>query len=98
MQNLSNSFGVYVGRLNEATDFTGTLGSPLVKSVTTLKTIADICDHSALSLRLLGTNALAATSAATATYSAFRRSSKGAQASAVLLVAQAEQQDLGIPC
>jgi len=92
VQNLSNSFGVYVGRLNEATDFTGTLGKAISLVGDNFETIADVAIMAAVAaLARYGT--LAATSAATATYSALKDvSARKAQATAVLLVAQAEQQ------
>ncbi|MBA2927052.1 tape measure protein [Pseudomonas sp. CCUG 57209] len=92
VQNLSNSFGVYVGRLNEATDFTGTLGKAISLVGDNFETIADVAIMAAVAaLARYGT--LAATSAATATYSALKDvAARKAQATAVLLVAQAEQQ------
>lgn len=92
VQNLSNSFGVYVGRLNEATDFTGTLGKAISLVGDNFETIADVAIMAAVAaLARYGT--LAATSAATATYSALKDvAARKAQAAAVLLVAQAEQQ------
>lgn len=92
VQNLSNSFGVYVGRLNEATDFTGTLGKAISLVGDNFETIADVAIMAAVAA-LARYGALAATSAATATYSAFKDvAARKAQATAVLLVAQAEQQ------
>ncbi|MBS4090444.1 tape measure protein [Pseudomonas rustica] len=92
VQNLSNSFGVYVGRLNEATDFTGTLGKAISLVGDNFETIADVAIMAAVAA-LARYGALAAASAATATYSAFKDvAARKAQASAVLLVAQAEQQ------
>ncbi|UVL07298.1 phage tail tape measure protein [Pseudomonas rhodesiae] len=92
VQNLSNSFSVYVGRLNEATDFTGTLGKAISLVGDNFETIADVAIMAATAA-LARYGALAATSAATATYSAFKDvAARKAQATAVLLVAQAEQQ------
>ncbi|WP_426123990.1 tape measure protein [Pseudomonas sp. PSPC2-3] len=92
VQNLSNSFSVYVGRLNEATDFTGTLGKAISLVGDDFETIANVSIIAA-SAALARYGALAATSAATATYSAFKDvAARKAQATAVLLVAQAEQQ------
>lgn len=92
VQNLSNSFGVYVGRLNEAIDFTGTLGKAISLVGDNFETIADVAIMAATAA-LARYGALAATSAATATYSAFKDvAARKAQATAVLLVAQAEQQ------
>lgn len=92
VQNLSNSFGVYVGRLNEATDFTGTLGKAISLVGDNFETIADVSIMAATAA-LARYGALAATSAATATYSAFKDvAARKAQATAVLLAAQAEQQ------
>jgi len=92
VQNLSNSFGVYVGRLNETTDFTGVLGKAISTVGDNFETLADIAIMAAVAA-LARYGALAATSAATATYSAYKDvAARKAQATAVLLVAQAEQQ------
>ncbi|AZE96627.1 Phage tail length tape-measure protein 1 [Pseudomonas orientalis] len=92
VQNLSNSFGVYVGRLNEATDFTGTLGKAISLVGDNFETIADVAIMAAVAA-LARYGALSLSSAATATYSALKDiAARKAQATAVLLVAQAEQQ------
>ena len=92
VQNLSNSFSVYVGRLNEATDFTGALGKAISLVGDNFETIADVAIMAAVAA-LARYGALAATSAATATYSALKDvAARKSQATAVLLVAQAEQQ------
>ncbi|WP_347911384.1 tape measure protein [Pseudomonas grandcourensis] len=92
VQNLSNAFGVYVGRLNETTDFTGVLGKAISLVGDNFETLADVAIMAAVAA-LSRYGALAATSAATATYSAYKDvAARKAQATAVLLVAQAEQQ------
>jgi lambda family phage tail tape measure protein len=92
MQNLSNSFSVYVGRLNESADFTGTLGKAISVVGDNFETLADVAIMAAVAA-LSRYGAVAATSAATAAYSAYKDvAARKAQATAVLLVAQAEQQ------
>lgn len=92
MQNLSNSFGVYVGRLNETTDFTGVLGKAISLVGDNFETLADVAIVSAVAA-LARYGALSATTGAAAAYSAYKDvAARKAQATAVLLVAQAEQQ------
>lgn len=92
MQNLSNAFGVYIGRLNESTDFTGVLGKTIGVLGDNFETLADVAIIAAIAA-LTRYGAIAASSAATATYSAYRDvAARKAQATAVLLAAQAEQQ------
>lgn len=92
VQNLSNSFGVYVGRLNETTDFTGVLGKAISLVGDNFETLADIAIVSAVAA-LARYGALSATTGAAAAYSAYKDvAARKAQATAVLLVAQAEQQ------
>ena len=92
VQNLSNAFGVYLGRLNETTDFTGVLGNAISVVGDNFETLADVAIMAAVAA-LSRYGALAATSAATAAYSAYKDvAARKAQATAVLLVAQAEQQ------
>ena len=92
MQNLSNSFTVYVGRLNETTDFTGVLGKGIAALGDNFEALADIAVVTAIAA-LTRYAATAATAAATATYSAYRDvAARKAQATAVLLASQAELQ------
>lgn len=92
MQNLSNSFTVYIGRLNETTDFTGVLGSGIATLGDNFETLADIAIVTAIAA-LTRYAATAASAAATATYSAYRDvAARKAQATAVLLASQAELQ------
>jgi len=92
MQNLSNSFTVYIGRLNETSDFTGVLGSGIATLGDNFETLADIAIVTAIAA-LTRYAATAASAAATATYSAYRDvAARKAQATAVLLASQAELQ------
>lgn len=92
MQNLSNSFGVYVGRLNETTDFTGVLGKAISLVGDNFETLADVAIVAAVAA-LARYGAMSATAGAAAAYSAYKDvTARKAQASAVLLVAQAELQ------
>lgn len=92
MQNLSNSFTVYIGRLNETSDFTGVLGSGIAALGDNFETLADIAIVTAIAA-LTRYAATAASAAATATYSAYRDvAARKAQATAVLLASQAELQ------
>lgn len=92
VQNLSNAFSVYIGRLNEATDFTGKLGSSIAVLGDNFSTLADIAIFAAITaLTMYGVTS--ANSAAIATYSAYKDAAgRKTQAAAVLLAAQAEQQ------
>ena len=92
MQNLSNSFTVYIGHLNETTDFTGVLGKGIAALGDNFETLADIAVVTAIAA-LTRYAATAASAAATATYSAYRDVvARKAQATAVLLASQAELQ------
>lgn len=92
VQNLSNAFSVYVGHLNEATDFTGKLGSGIAVLGDNFSTLADIALFAAITA-LTKYGITSANSAAIATYSAYKDvAARKAQATAVLLAAQAEQQ------
>lgn len=92
MQNLSNAFTVYVGRLNETTDFTGVLGKGIAALGDNFEMLADIAVVTAIAA-LTRYGATAASAAATATYSAYRDvAARKAQATAVLLAAQADLQ------
>ena len=95
MQNLSNSFTVYVGHLNETTDFTGVLGKGIAALGDNFETLADIADIAVVTAIAALTRyaATSASAAATATYSAYRDvAARKAQATAVLLASQAELQ------
>lgn len=92
VQNLSNAFTVYIGRLNETTDFAGTLASGISALGDNFETLADVAIISAIAA-LTRYGVSAADSAAVAVYSAFKdAAARKAQAAAVLLAAQAEQQ------
>lgn len=92
VQNLSNAFSVYVGQLNEATDFTGKLGSGIAVLGDNFSTLADIALFAAITA-LTKYGVTSANSAAIATFSAYKDvAARKAQATAVLLAAQAEQQ------
>lgn len=92
VQNLSNAFTVYIGRLNETTDFAGTLASGISTLGDNFETLADVAIISAIAA-LTRYGVSAADSAAVAVYSAFKdAAARKAQAAAVLLAAQAEQQ------
>ena len=92
LQNLSNAFSVYIGQLNETTDFTGKLGSGIAVLGDNFSTLADIAIFAAITA-LTRYGVTSANSAAIATYSAYKdAAARKAQATAVLLAAQAEQQ------
>jgi lambda family phage tail tape measure protein len=92
VQNLSNAFTVYVGRLNETTDFTGTLATGIGLLGSNFDTLADVAVVAAVAA-LTRYGASAVGSAALAARSAYQDVvARKAQANAVLLAAQAEQQ------
>lgn len=92
LQNLSNAFSVYIGQLNETADFTGKLGSGIAVLGDNFSTLADIAIFAAITA-LTRYGVTSANSAAIATYSAYKdAAARKAQATAVLLAAQAEQQ------
>jgi lambda family phage tail tape measure protein len=92
VQNLSNAFTVYMGRLNETADFTGVLGGGISALGNNFETLADIAIVSAIAA-LTRYGVSSANSAAVATYAAFKdAAARKAQAAAVLLAAEAEQQ------
>lgn len=92
VQNLSNAFTVYIGRLNETTNFAGALASGISTLGDNFETLADIAIISAIAA-LTRYGVSAAESAAVAVYSAVKdAAARKAQAAAVLLAAQAEQQ------
>jgi len=95
MQNLNNAFSVYVGRLNETTDGTGVLAkgiSVLGDNFETLANIAGVIAVGALAGygRQLAGSAVASVNATRAAVA--DAVARKAQAAAVLLAAQAEQQ------
>ena len=92
LQNLTNAFDVYIGRLDETTNFTGFLGKAIGAVGDNFSTLADVSIIAAVAA-LSRYGAMAASSGATAVYSALKdAAARKAQATAVLLVAQAEQQ------
>ncbi|QHC93873.1 tail tape measure protein [Pseudomonas sp. R84] len=92
VQNLSNAFTVYAGRLNETTDFAGVLASGISVLGDNFQTLADVALVAAIAA-LTRYGVTSADSAAVAVYSAFKdAAARKAQAAAVLLAAQAEQQ------
>ncbi|GAB6406024.1 phage tail tape measure protein [Pseudomonas sp. MHK4] len=92
VQNLSNAFTVYMGRLNETADFTGVLGRGISALGNNFETLADIAIVSAIAA-LTRYGVSSANTAAVATYAAFKdAAARKAQAAAVLLAAEAEQQ------
>ncbi|NWC96073.1 MULTISPECIES: tape measure protein [unclassified Pseudomonas] len=92
LQNLSNAFSVYIGQLDETADFTGKLGSGIAVLGDNFSTLADIAIFAAITA-LTRYGVTSANSAAIATYSAYKdAAARKAQATAVLLAAQAEQQ------
>ncbi|WP_282389628.1 tape measure protein [Pseudomonas sp. PS01296] len=92
LQNLTNAFDVYVGRLDETTNFTGVLGKAIGAVGDNFSTLADVSIIAAVAA-LSRYGAMAASSGAAAVYSALKdAAARKAQATAVLLVAQAEQQ------
>ena len=92
LQNLTNAFDVYVGRLDETTNFTGVLGKAIGAVGDNFSALADVAIIAAVAA-LSRYGAMAASSGATAVYSALKdAAARKAQAAGVLLVAQAEQQ------
>lgn len=91
VQNLSNAFTVYLGKLNETTDFTGVLAGSIGALGDNFGTLADIAIIAAIAA-LTKYGVTAADSAAVAIYSAFQdAAARKAQAAAILLAAEAEQ-------
>ena len=92
LQNLSNAFSVYIGQANEAIDFTGKISAGISGVSDNFDTLANIAIIAATTA-LAKYGATAAGASATAVYSALKDSAaRKAQATAVLLAAQAEQQ------
>ncbi|MCR8932790.1 MULTISPECIES: tape measure protein [unclassified Pseudomonas] len=95
MQNLNNAFSVYVGRLNETTDGTGVLAKGIGALGDNFEVLADIAGVVAVGalagyLRQLAGSAAASISATKAAVA--DAVARKAQAAAVLLAAQADQQ------
>ncbi|MBS4077646.1 phage tail tape measure protein [Pseudomonas rustica] len=95
MQNLNNAFSVYVGRLNETTDGTGVLAKGIGALGDNFEILADIAGVVAVGalagyLRQLAGSAAASISATRAAVA--DAVARKAQAAAVLLAAQADQQ------
>ncbi|MBA6119359.1 MULTISPECIES: phage tail tape measure protein [Pseudomonas] len=92
LQNLSNALSVYIGQANEALDFTGKISSGIALVSDNFDTLANIAIIAATTA-LAKYGAAAAGASATAVYSAVKdAAARKAQATAVLLAAQAEQQ------
>lgn len=92
LQNLSNAFSVYTGQANEALDFTGKISSVISLVSDNFDTLANIAIIAATTA-LAKYGASAAASSATAVYSSMKdAAARKAQATAVLLAAEAEQQ------
>lgn len=95
LQNLENSFTVYIGKLNETTDGTGLLAKGISVLGDNFETLADIAGVVAVGALAGYARQLAGSAAASlvATKNAISESiARKAQAAAVLLAAQAEQQ------
>lgn len=95
LQNLENSFTVYIGKLNETTDGTGLLAKGISVLGDNFETLADIAGVVAVGALAGYVRQLAGSAAASlvATKNAISESiARKAQAAAVLLAAQAEQQ------
>lgn len=95
LQNLSNAFSVYIGRLNETTDGTGVLAQGISVVGNNFEMLANIAGVVAVGALASYARSLAGSAAASvmATKSAISDAiARKAQANALLLVAQAEQQ------
>ncbi|GJB83942.1 phage tail tape measure protein [Aeromonas caviae] len=95
LQNLSNAFTVYIGRLNETTDGTGILAQGISVIGDNFESLANIAGVVAVGALAGYARSLAGSAAASlaATKSAISDAiARKAQATAVLLAAQAEQQ------
>jgi lambda family phage tail tape measure protein len=94
IQNLSNAFTVYVGRVNESTDGTGILASGISGLGDNFETLAEIAGVAAVGALAAFVRGLAASAVASviATKAAVEDSlARRAQAASVLLAAQADQ-------
>jgi lambda family phage tail tape measure protein len=94
IQNLSNAFTVYVGRVNESTDGTGILASGISGLGDNFETLAEIAGVAAVGAMAAFVRGLAASAVASviATKAAVEDSlARRAQAASVLLAAQADQ-------
>jgi lambda family phage tail tape measure protein len=95
LQNLSNAFSVYIGRLNETTDGTGVLAQGISVIGDNFESLANVAGVVAVGALAGYARSLAGSAAASlaATRSAISDAiARKAQATAVLLAAQAEQQ------
>ncbi|MFI7801072.1 tail tape-measure protein [Pseudomonas sp. DD1] len=95
LQNLENSFTVYIGKLNETTDGTGVLAKGISVLGDNFETLTDIAGVAAVGALAGYARQLAGSAAASlvATKNAISEAiARKAQAAAVLLAAQAEQQ------
>jgi lambda family phage tail tape measure protein len=94
VQNLSNAFTVYVGRLNESTDGTGALAGVISGIADNFETLAEIAGVAATGALAVYARGLAASTAASvlSTKAAIEDSlARRAQAASALLAAQADQ-------
>jgi lambda family phage tail tape measure protein len=94
IQNLSNAFSVYVGRLNESTDGTGALAGVISGIADNFETLAEIAGVAATGALAVYARGLAASTAASvlSTKAAIEDSlARRAQAASALLAAQADQ-------
>jgi lambda family phage tail tape measure protein len=94
VQNLSNAFSVYVGRLNESTDGTGALAGVISGIADNFETLAEIAGVAAAGALAVYARGLAASTAASvlSTKAAIEDSlARRAQAASALLAAQADQ-------
>ncbi|WP_322614205.1 tape measure protein [Pseudomonas sp. BIC9C] len=94
VQNLSNAFTVYVGRLNESTDGTGALAGVISGIADNFETLAEIAGVAAAGALAVFARGLATSTAASvlSTKAAIEDSlARRAQAASALLAAQADQ-------
>ncbi|VVM59161.1 phage tail tape measure protein [Pseudomonas fluorescens] len=94
IQNLSNAFSVYVGRLNESTDGTGALAGVISGVADNFETLAEIAGVAATGALAVYARGLAVSTAASvlSTKAAIEDSlARRAQAASALLAAQADQ-------
>jgi lambda family phage tail tape measure protein len=94
IQGLSNSFSVYIGRLNETTDFTGTLVTGIKSLSDNFGTLVEIVGVAVVGALAAYARGLVASTAASvlATKAAIEDAlARRAQAASVLLAAQADQ-------
>ncbi|WP_460155960.1 tape measure protein [Pseudomonas sp. S2_H10] len=94
VQNLSNAFSVYIGRLNESTDGTGALAGVISGIADNFETLAEIAGVAAAGALAVYARGLAVATAASvlSTKAAIEDSlARRAQAASALLAAQADQ-------